>query len=97
MMPAREVLKAENAHLLGGGNGTPKVIIDRGANSTVVSVQPCPHGFREGRPVEFLHNPNGSGGSADRHALKLKLRLEHMAARVLARLANAKRNRGGVE
>jgi hypothetical protein len=89
-MREREIIKPEGAHILGGGNGTPQVIIDRGATSTVVSVRPCPWGFSEGRPVEFLHGPSGPrvGGAADRHAQKLKQRIEYAVARQLALKGN---------
>jgi hypothetical protein len=97
-MTEREIIKPEGAHVLGRGNGSPKIVIDRGPTSTVVSVMPCPWGFHEGRAVEFLHGPSGprAGGAADRHAQKLKVRLEYAAARDLERLARMKANGGGL-
>ena len=91
-MREREVIKAENAHILGGGNGTPCVVIDRGQTETTVWVANPVWGMGGAQQLTFL-NPR-PGGAADRYALKLKQRIEYAAARELER--RGRRNGGGL-
>jgi len=90
-MREREIIKPEGAHILGGGNGTPQVIIDRATSEATVWLANAPWGMGS-QELTFL-NPR-PGGAADRYAQKLKQRIEYAAARELER--RGRRNGGGL-